>query len=130
MKDIMFLSDEINARLKKSAADGGVYLKNLKAGDVVTVETRNSTYVIAVADPKERDVVISGGRFFTEPTKVSINGSTWGGSMLKIGFIGNGMALEIVAPTVSDHRITTSFIENIHVKTEKYNYDVKPQELN
>jgi hypothetical protein len=128
MKDIKFLSDEINAKIKKSAADGGVFLKSLKAGDLVTVHTRNSIYSIEVVDGTT--VNIEGGRYFPKPTEANINGSTWGGPMIKAGFIGNEMALEISCPEVSHNRITTSFIESIHVKTDKFSYDVKPEELN
>jgi frataxin-like iron-binding protein CyaY len=129
MKDIKFVSDEIKARMDKSDADGGVFLKRLKAGDVLTVDTRNSTYILEVVDPEKWVVNIQGGIRFPESTEVTINGSTWGGSMLKIGFVGNGMCLEIRIPS-EKHRLNTSCIENIHVKTDKFSYDVNPQELN
>ncbi len=121
------LGPEINNNIAQSVKDGGIFLDTLKSGDIVTVETYNSTYIIEVVDGTK--VKITGGSYFLEPTEAIINGSTWGGSMIKIGFIGKGMYMEIYSELLSK-RITASEIENIHVKTDEFDYDVRQEELN
>ena len=44
-------------------------------------------------------------------TLVTINGSTWGGSMIKSGFIGRGMHMEFAHPLFEP--ITTSVIREV-----------------
>lgn len=106
------LSDEINENLAQSERDGGVSLKSLCKGDEVQMITANSTYTIKKTGPE--DYLISGNnRYCPQPTPCKIHGSTWGGSMLKIGFIGIGMHLEF---STKDHRrITTSTIATVAV---------------
>lgn len=128
MKPHPNLIPEINEAIAQSERDGGVFLKNLETGDVVTVETRNSTYVAEIVDG--RKVNISGG-FLKETVEAIIQGSTWGGSMMKLGFVGKGMHMEFDYAFEDRFKTaTTSSIENIHVKTKTLNYDVKQEELN
>lgn len=104
------LSDEINRNIAQSEADGGVSLKSLAVGKALLVQTKNTLYRIEKRG--ESEFYISGNqRFCPEPTKTSIHGSTWGGSMLKVGFVGIGMRLEF---SVEGHRaITTSVISSV-----------------
>lgn len=66
---------------------------------VIVVGTRNSTYLIIVhGDNYEAICQREDGRedrnYIPTYTKVSITGSTFGGSMLKMGYIGVGMHIE------------------------------------
>jgi hypothetical protein len=45
---------------------------------------------------------------------VNVAGSTWGGSLLKLHFIGRGMHLEFLHPVYQ--RVVTSRIAEIHQK--------------
>jgi len=57
-------------------------------------------------------VFISGHpEFCPDPSEVWINGSTWGGSMLKMNYVGHGMHLEFVHPVY--RTILTSRIVDI-----------------
>ena|SRR3989338_2746 len=90
-------SDEINRNIAESEMQGGVDLGNAKPGTWFEVETRNCIYTIEYLGNGE--ALISGHpKFCPEPTRVRIAGSTWGGSMLKLDFIGRGMHLEFVCP--------------------------------
>ena len=61
----------------------------------------------------ENSVLISGHpEYCPEPVLVAIAGSTWGGSMLKRGFVGRGMRLELSHPAYCTS-ITTSRIKEI-----------------
>jgi|SRR5436190_7709935 len=105
------LCDSINRNIVQSEIEGGVYLPDLPSGVTVQVETRNHTYTLVSCG--EGNALICGHpQFCPEPVKVSVNGSTWGGSLLKQGFIGRSMHLEFNHP---DYRapITTSRIVDV-----------------
>lgn len=90
------LSDELNRNIAQSEIEGGVYLNNLKVGAILHVRTKNTLYVIEKVDD---GYMISGNpKYCPEPLLTYIQGSTWGGSMLKVGFVGRGMRLEFSDP--------------------------------
>jgi hypothetical protein len=90
-------SEEINRNIVQSEVEGGVYLKDLDKGTKLEVQTENRVYQIVVQEGSK--ALISGHpEFCPEPVLVSIHGSSWGGSMLKMAFIGRGMHLEFRHP--------------------------------
>src|SRR6266568_335498 len=92
------LSDAINHCILQSEIEGGVHLRNVLPGTVLEVKTQNRAYTLHYQG--DNQALISGHPVFCpEPVLVSIHGSTWGGSMLKSGFIGRGMRLEFGHPT-------------------------------
>jgi hypothetical protein len=94
----------------RSEIEGGVDLNELQEGEVLVVETENRSYRIELR--AGRTTYISGHPTFCPgPTRVTIHGSTWGGSMLKAAFIGRGMRLEFRHPEYQ--QITTSMIRDI-----------------
>ncbi len=104
------LSDEIRHNVIKSEIEGGVYLDKLSAGDKLEVQTENHLYelVMLAADK----AMISGHpEYCPVPIEVGIHGSSWGGSMLKVGFIGRGMRLEFRHPFYKI--VTTSPIRDV-----------------
>lgn len=105
------LSAEVNRNIAQSEADGGVSLKSLAVGKALLVQTKNTLYLIEKRG--EGEFLISGNQgYCPNPTKVNIHGSTWGGSMLKVGFVGIGMRLEF-SILGKPGAITTSQIESI-----------------
>jgi hypothetical protein len=76
----------------------------------LVVETQNTRYEIFVLDAKERKVLVRGGKYFVEPVEACLNGSTFGGSFVKLGVIGVGMRMEIHA---GGRRIITSPVRSI-----------------
>lgn len=104
-------SDEVNRNIIQSEIEGGVYLDHLSEGAVLEVETQNHWYTII--NRGRGQALISGHpQYCPDPVPVSIEGSTWGGSMLKMRFIGRGMHLEFRHPTY--RTIRTSRIVEIH----------------
>jgi hypothetical protein len=86
-------SDSVNRNIIGSEIEGGVYLRDLAPGSVLSLQTRNRIYKVVVLD--DETALISGHpEFCPEPAQVRILGSTWGGSMLKTKFLGFGMHLE------------------------------------
>jgi len=104
------LSDEVNRNIVQSEIEGGVHLDDLGEGAILEVETQNRLYTIVNCG--QGKALISGhAKFCPYPVLVFIHGSTWGGSMLKVRFIGRGMRLEFRHPTYQT--ITTSRIVEI-----------------
>jgi hypothetical protein len=86
----------------------GVALRHLEPLTELTVHTRNTCYRIVVS--QEADIVIQGGAFFPDPTRAHVEGSSVGGNLLKIGWIGVGLRMEIVA---DGRRIVTTAVRSI-----------------
>ena len=96
------LSDEINATL--DFFDGeGVFIKDLEVGDVLEVQTNNSLYTLEVVDPVKKLVrVTSTNEAFADYGECTLQGSNFGGSMLKLGWICGGTWMELIRPTKND----------------------------
>jgi hypothetical protein len=92
----------------------GVMLRDLQPGTVVNVDTRHSRYRIVVLDGAEQRVIVSGGRF-EDGTEVRADGATAGGSVLKMGWIGLGLRLEL---SHGHRRILTSPVRSITVTAD------------
>ena len=104
------LSDEINRNIIQSEIEGGVYLRDLPSESTLEIETQNRFYTVIV----KRDGLawISGHpEFCPEPVLVYINGSNWGGSMIKTHFVGRGMHLEFRHPDFEGPIITSAIID-------------------
>jgi len=96
------------------------YLKEVKKdclckGDQVFLKTQNSIYLLNVEGDEE--YIVSGGWFDKHnmsPTKVKINGCTWGGSILKYDIVAAcGLFLEF------NNKLTTSKIQKIIIIPKK-----------
>jgi len=103
-------ADTVNRNIIQSEIEGGVDLRNLTPGTVISIRTLNHLYKIEVVE--EDTALISGHpEFCPDPVEVRIHGSTWGGSMLRVRFVGRGMHLEFEHPV--HKRIVTSRILDI-----------------
>lgn len=98
-------------RIVQSEIEGGVFLRDVPDGGKLEVETKSRVYTIhKIAD---RDYRISGHpKYCPGPTRAYITGSTFGGSLLKAGFIGRGMRLEF-STDEHDGTILTSIIHDV-----------------
>jgi len=85
--------------------DSGIYVSRQPQGTKISVKTKNSIYELQVLD-SDGSVRICGG-IFEIPEIVHFNGCTFGGTMLKIDWIGKGMYMEFVT---GDRRYTTSMV--------------------
>ncbi len=105
------LSDLVNRQIIQSEIEGGVFLQDLPPATVLDIQTEHHLYTAVVL--AESSVLISGHpEYCPEPVPVAVAGSTWGGSMLKRGFVGRGMHLEFSHPNYQAP-ITTSRIQEI-----------------
>jgi hypothetical protein len=104
------LSDQINHNIVQSEIEGGVYLWDLPRESTLEVETQNRSYTIVHYGKGE--ALISGHpEYCPEPVRVKIEGSNWGGSMLKPSFVGRGMHLEFRHPRYERPIITSRIVE-------------------
>ncbi|MSO84014.1 MAG: hypothetical protein EXQ53_12095 [Acidobacteria bacterium] len=90
-----------------SAADG-ITLRDLEPLTTLLVRTYNSLYRIVIS--RNTAVFVQGGQFFPEMTVARLDGSSFGGSFLKMGWIGVGLRMEIWA---GGQRIVTSPVRAI-----------------
>jgi hypothetical protein len=86
----------------------GVVLRQLEPLTELLVQTRNTCYRIVVS--RDADIVIQGGSFFPDPTHAHVAGASLGGNLLKVGWIGVGLRMEIV---VDGRRIVTTAVRSI-----------------
>jgi hypothetical protein len=91
--------DGINRAICRSEIEGGVNVNELAAGALLAVETQYHTYHLEYEGDGE--MLISGHpTFCPDPVRVHLTGSTWGTPMIKLRFIGRGMKMEFVHPTL------------------------------
>ena len=95
-----------------SQADG-IGLIDVDAFTTLVVRTRNSIYRITILQPYLREVLVQGGQFFPERTRACLSGSTFGGSCLKMGWVGLGLHMEFHA---GGQWIITSHVRGIAVE--------------
>jgi hypothetical protein len=109
------LSDEVNRNIVQSEIEGGVHLDNLPEGEVLEVETQHHSYTIVIRG-RGRALISGHPKLCPYPILVRIEGSTWGGAMLKTRFIGRGMHLEFRHPAYPI--VTTSRIVDIRTRPQ------------
>jgi hypothetical protein len=104
------LSDQVNGNIIRSEIEGGVYLRDLPGETTLEVETQNRWYTIVLK--RDCEALICGHpRFCPEPVLVSIQGSNWGGSMLKTAYLGRGMHLEFRHPQYKGPIVTSRIVD-------------------
>jgi hypothetical protein len=104
------LSDGVNRNIVRSEIEGGVFLEALAPDTVLQIRTQHHHYTAQFLG--EGTAMISGHpQYCPQPVQVTIAGSTWGGSMLKLRFIGRGMHLEFHHPDYSRPIITSPIQE-------------------
>jgi hypothetical protein len=73
----------------------GVQINEMDNLESLKVTTSNSTYEITIIGSRTGDVLVRGGRFFPDFTRVRLAGSSLGGSFLKMFGIYVGFRMEI-----------------------------------
>ncbi|MBO0799714.1 MAG: hypothetical protein J2P31_12910 [Blastocatellia bacterium] len=91
----------------------GVTLETLSPCDIIHVRTCNSDYEIFLLDPESGRALVKGGKLFALPMEVTVSGSTFGGSMLKLGWLCEGLPMELNA---NGQRILTSPVQNLRIE--------------
>jgi hypothetical protein len=92
----------------------GVQVDGMEEMEKLIIQTRNSVYEIIVIDGPSGEILIRGGRRFSELTPARLTGATLGGSFCKLRGIYAGFRMEIDA---NGSRTVTSPVESIGVFT-------------
>jgi hypothetical protein len=91
----------------------GITVETLKPCDTIHVRTCNSDYEVFLLEPESGRALVKGGEYFTEPVEATVSGSTFGGSMLKLGWLCEGLQMELCA---GGQRIVTSPVQNLRIE--------------
>jgi hypothetical protein len=75
----------------------GVQIETRETLDRILVRTYNSVYELIVQCAAKGEILVRGGRFFHEFTRVHLAGSSLGGSFLKQLGIYVGLRMELIA---------------------------------
>lgn len=107
-----------NERIIRGEILGGMKVEDLSVGKTLKLTTENRVYRL---ERRADGLYLSGHpEHCPEPTPVTIHGSTFGGSMIKAGYIGRGMDLEYHIVGKSPREIvTTSEIGDIEIIGEE-----------
>lgn len=103
---------------KISGSLQGIELATLEPFDTIVVRTVNSQYRILLLDPATGRALLDGGRQITEAVEVRVVGSSFGGSILRTGWIGVGLRMEACA---NDRYIRTSPVQSLCVEHQTSN---------
>ena len=103
-------------------ASRGVNLEELEPNTTLLVRTHHSLYRIVVL--RGTSVLVEGGRHFADGAICRINGSGLGGSVLKLGWIGVGLRIDIAA---RGRCVVTSPVVEIKREFDDRALDVRPE---
>ena len=84
----------------------GIGLIDVDAFTTLVVHTENSVYQVTILKPHAKEVLVQGGAFFPVRTKACLNGSSFGGSCLKLGWVGSRPAHGVSRRGPVDHHLT------------------------
>ncbi len=88
----------------------GLLINRLSSFARLTIRTRHSTYEMVVVAPETAEVLVRGGAYFPEFTRVRVAGSSLGGSFLKLHGVYLGFRMELAD---SGRMIVTSPVEMV-----------------
>jgi len=95
--------------VEDAEGDQGIAIESVEPGATLVVRTSHSEYRLIVLSRTERTVLARGGAFPDE-TSVVLQGATDGGNLVRAGWIGIGMRLELSA---EKRRVITSRVRSI-----------------
>ncbi len=93
----------------------GLHVGSLAPVTRLAVTTRNTEYKITVVEPRDWKVLVQGGRFFPTERLAYLCGSGFGGTLLKVAWIGVGLCFEL---STEGQRVVTSPVQDFRVITD------------
>ena len=93
----------------------GVSLHALAPLTTLLVHTMNSVYRIILLEAAHSRILVQGGQFFPDLVEAHLAGSSFGGSLLKMAWIGVGLHMEIHSDGT---RIVTSQIRSVRIEQD------------
>ncbi len=96
---------------------GGIDPRELEPLTRLRVKTVHSLYEITMLDPADSRMLIRGGMLFAEGAEAKLSGATFGASLLKMGWIGHGMRMELY---IGGCTVVTSPVRSIEILEESF----------
>lgn len=93
----------------------GLHVGSLAPLTRLEVKTRNTRYRITVVEPRDWKVVVQGGRFFPTERFAFLCGSGYGGTLLKVAWVGLGLCCELSS---DGQRVVTSPVQDFRILTD------------
>ena len=90
----------------------GLAIESFEPGTTLIVQTRNSQYRLVVLDGPCHRVLVEGGAIFPEAVPAVLQGASASGSLLKTGWIGVGLRMELFADS---RRVTTTRVRSVAI---------------
>jgi hypothetical protein len=100
--------------LTSNALVTGIDVRKLPAESEVVVDTSNSHYRFVMLDDHGSRALVRGGRYFDDEAEARVEGSTLGATLLRLGWIGVGLSMEL---SVQGKRLSTSRVRSITIST-------------
>lgn len=100
---------------REVAATEGVNIREVEPLTTLLVQTMNSLYRIIPLQAGKSRIMVQGGQFFPDLVEAHLAGSTFGGSFLKMHYIGIGLHMEINA---RGERIVTSPVRSFRFEQD------------
>ena len=97
----------------EAGCSDGIAIPSLAPGTTLIVQTRHSQYRLIVLDGERHGVLVQGGAFFPEATAAHLQGASASGSLVRTGWIGVGLRLELC---VGSRRIITSPVRSVTIE--------------
>lgn len=109
-----------SGKLQQQTELEGIEIDKIEVGQKIVVQTKNSTYTLERIEG-DRKVKVQGGKYFLNPTEAVMIGSTFGGSLMKLGWIGYMMHIEFFS---GDEIVRTSPVNQATVKGDVWEYQM------
>ena len=117
-----YLHPAINKALELQEEKGGIFVDKIEGDVKIEIKTYSgSTYVLTRRGGK---YYLQGGMYLPEEKEVHFNGSTFGGSMIRMKYIGYTMHLEVFVIEMNKP-LTTSSIMSAEVFGGDYHYKME-----
>jgi len=97
---------------EQTAERRGLHVGALAAVTRLAIRTRNTRYILTVLEPNEWKVLVKGGRYFPTERTAFLCGSGYGGTLLKVAWIGVGLCCEFSS---KGQRVVTSPVQDFEV---------------
>ena len=113
---------DLDAVVEEAKNAPGIDVTKLQPGTEIMVSTAKSVYQIKVIDQIKNQIEIVGGKHAPAPVLATFIGSTHGGSIIRNGWIGRGLCLEVRLP--KNLMLTTSPVTEAKVIGDGWHYDM------
>ena len=105
--------DALSGFAHEAGCSEGIAIQSLAPGTTLIVQTRNSQYRVTVLNGDRDSVLVQGGARFSQAKPAHLQGASGGGSLVKTGWIGVGLRMELL---VGSDRILTSRVQSIAIE--------------